>query len=90
MRTVNDWFELTYAGWLTIPRVLLQAMSEEWQRRFVECLDEMDEEFESMGCDGLEIEVRFKKDGKYVKTSDHVCDYRHPHQEWLDSLRTKK
>lgn len=41
-RLIQDWFELTYAQYLTIPRSVLQSMPEEWQARFVTCLDELD------------------------------------------------
>jgi len=41
-RDIHAWFELTYAQYLTIPRSVLQSMPEEWQHRFVQCLDELD------------------------------------------------
>lgn len=37
---VHTMFGLTYASWLTLPRVQLQAMPPRWQDRFVRCLDE--------------------------------------------------
>lgn len=40
---VHDWFELSYAQYLTIPRSVLQSMPVEWQRRFVKCLEELEE-----------------------------------------------
>ena len=40
---VHDWFELTYAQYLTIPRSVLQSMPIEWQARFVQCLEELDQ-----------------------------------------------
>jgi hypothetical protein len=40
---VHEWFELTYAQYLTIPRSVLQSMPDEWQSRFVACLRELDE-----------------------------------------------
>jgi hypothetical protein len=40
---VHGWFELSYAQYLTIPRSVLQSMPVEWQRRFVQCLRELDE-----------------------------------------------
>lgn len=41
--SIHDWFELTYAQYLTIPRSALQSMPNEWQNRFVKCLNELDE-----------------------------------------------
>lgn len=43
MERVHGWFELTYAQYLTIPRSVLQSMPDEWQDRFVTCLEELDE-----------------------------------------------
>ena len=40
---IHDWFELTYAQYLTIPRSVLQSMPVEWQARFVKCLQELDD-----------------------------------------------
>jgi hypothetical protein len=40
---IHDWFELTYAQYLTIPRSVLQSMPVEWQRRFVRCLEQLDD-----------------------------------------------
>jgi len=40
---IHEWFELTYAQYLTVPRSALQSMPVEWQRRFVQCLEELDE-----------------------------------------------
>lgn len=39
---VHDWFGLSYAQYLTVPRSVLQSMPEEWQVRFVTLLRELD------------------------------------------------
>lgn len=40
---IHHWFELSYAQYLTIPRSVLQSMPDEWQKRFVKCLNELDD-----------------------------------------------
>lgn len=40
---VHQWFGLSYAQYLTVPRSVLQSMPEDWQQRFVDCLNELDE-----------------------------------------------
>jgi hypothetical protein len=42
---VHSWFELSYSSYLVLPRVLMQSMPLQWQRRMVACLEELDEEF---------------------------------------------
>lgn len=37
---IHDWFGLTYANYLVMPRTLLQSMPKEWQLRFVRMLME--------------------------------------------------
>ncbi len=39
---VHEWFEMSYAQYLTVPRSVLQSMPVEWQKRFVKCLEELD------------------------------------------------
>ena len=38
---IHTWFGLTYSNYLVLNRSVLQSMPDEWQRRFVACLDEM-------------------------------------------------
>lgn len=42
-RDIHTWFGLSYAQYLTIPRSVLQSMPLEWQYKFVELLEELDE-----------------------------------------------
>ena len=52
-RDIQDFFELTYANYLAIPRSILQSMTIDWQRKFVKLLDELDETFDwrREGCE---------------------------------------
>lgn len=43
---VHGWFELTYSSYQVLPRVLMQSMPLDWQRRMVACLEEMRAAFE--------------------------------------------
>jgi hypothetical protein len=43
---IHEWFELSRAQYLTIPRSVLQSMPTEWQQRFTQCLEELDEAFD--------------------------------------------
>jgi len=43
---IHDWFGLTYAQYLAIPRSILQSMPIDWQEKFVACLEQLDEQFE--------------------------------------------
>jgi hypothetical protein len=43
--TVHAWFGLSYSNYLVLPRTLLQSMPDEWQHRFVACLNELQDAF---------------------------------------------
>lgn len=70
---IHEWFELSYAQYLTIPRSVLQSMPIEWQERFVKCLEELDDTIEWRPNDGC-YWVQLKDDkGRYMK--DDLQDY---------------
>jgi hypothetical protein len=64
VKDIHLWFELTYAQYLTIPRSVLQSMPDEWQARFVQCLEELDEA----------IDWRPASDSQY-RVSLHLINY---------------
>jgi hypothetical protein len=39
---IDDWFELSYSSYLTIPRLALTSMDTGWQNKFVALLEELD------------------------------------------------
>lgn len=64
---IHNWFGLSYASYLTIPRSVLQSMPVDWQRRMVKLLEEMAKE-----CEKHQIELpstivnRRGKKGTYI------------------------
>lgn len=40
---IHEWFGLTYAQYLTVPRSVLQSMPQEWQEKLVSLLNELDD-----------------------------------------------
>lgn len=75
MSHIHNWFELTYAKYLTLPRSLLQEMPEEWQLRFVTLLEEFENYFDGWRPKNGRYWVKLKDgNGKYVV--DPFDDYR--------------
>lgn len=73
---VWDWFELSYASYLVLPRSLLCGMPVEWQERMVALLSEMEDTYEPGAInDNYTVIVR-AKDGRTYK--DPWRDYRRP------------
>lgn len=75
-RDLQAYFGLSYASWLTIPRVLMQAMPAVWQSRIAELLNEYDDAIKNPPDYGTT--VRTTVNGKIVKTPEWMTNYRHP------------
>lgn len=73
---VHAWFGLTYAGWLTVPRVALQVMPLSWQQRFADLMEEADALVE---VDMPHQVIVSGKDpsGRFVSIQG-LSNYRHP------------
>ncbi len=72
---VHDWFGLSYANYLVVPRIILQSMPADWQQRFIECMDEMQE---TLAIDNAPSKYLVKArdfDGRFIHDPYH--DYRH-------------
>ncbi|ATW62284.1 hypothetical protein Psp6_00031 [Pseudomonas phage Psp6] len=82
---LKTWFGLSYASWLTIPRVLLEAMPDVWQGRLAVLLHEYEDAFPNHPEIGTT--VRCTKGGRIIKTPDWMVNYRHPDQAMLKALR---
>ena len=72
-----DYFGLSYAAYLVLPRVLLCSAPVEWQDRFVAMMNELEEMFPEE-CAGS-YWVRKMEGNRFVE--DPLKDYRHMKQE---------
>ena len=66
---IHNWFGLTYANYLVLPRSILQSMDAEWQKKMVNLLNEMEDK---MREEGLEFTPNYSvnatdSNGKYIK-----------------------
>lgn len=82
---LSCWFELSYAAWLTLPRVLMEDMSDEWQGKMADLLNEIDEAFPSAGCGTTRVTLT--KNGKLIKMPEWLKNYRHPDQDAVNEAR---
>lgn len=81
------WFGLSRASWLTIPRVLLHEMPQEWQEKMAALLEEMDGVFHFPDDPTDKIIVQRKSDGKFASWPDWVNRYRNPD---MDEINKRK
>lgn len=81
------WFSLSYASWLTMPRVMMHEMPDEWQDKMAALLEEWDETWDSH--DMPEPSVSAKKNGKFTRWPYWLLNYRHPDKKAVESMRVK-
>lgn len=55
---IHDFFSLSYANHLVIPRSVLQSMPKPWQAAFVKLIEEMNEKLSKHGIEIPETHVR--------------------------------
>lgn len=85
-----NWFGLSYASWLTLPRVLMHEMPTDWQRKMAELLHEWDDTWDYGKMEGIPY-VSFKDEaGKYMHIPFWLKNYRHPDHQAIEWLRVKK
>jgi hypothetical protein len=60
-RPIDEWFELSYSSYLTIPRLALSSMGVFWQNKFVALLEELDNTLEWRPEDGYQYRCELNK-----------------------------
>lgn len=81
------WFGLSYAAWLTLPRVLMHEMPDDWQAKMAALLEQWDAAW-NLGA-FPSPEVTAKADGKYRKWPVWILNYRHPDRTEIERLRAE-
>ena len=87
---IDEWFSLSRASWLVLPRVLMEQMPTEWQMRFTALLEEFDEEFDWVP-EEVKLYVQCKThSGKYAALPRSLTEYRHPDLNAIEAMRRKR
>lgn len=81
------WFNLSYASFLTLPRVLMHEMPDRWQYQMAKLLREYDAAFPNQP--GIGTRVQCTKDGKLAKFPEWMLNYRHPDRAAIDEVKRK-
>ena len=80
------WFSLSYSSWLTLPRVLMHEMPDEWQGKMADLLEEWEAHWDFSNVD-LEPCVHLRANGKFTQTPEWLWNYRHPKKAELKLLK---
>lgn len=81
-----QFFGLSYAQWLTMPRVLMHAMSDDWQERIAVLLEEYDRTWANVPSFGTAVRTT-DTNGKMVKAPMWLNNYRHPDYALIESFK---
>jgi hypothetical protein len=80
------WFELSYARFLVLPRVLMHEMPDDWQGRMAALLREYSEAFPNLPEIGCRVQCT-TPDGKLRSFPDWMLNYRHPDKTEIQRAR---
>jgi len=69
---IHEYFNLTYASYLVLPRTVLQSMPDTWQADFVEMLEKIPRTLDYTEVDNYRVMATDAK-GKFVK--DDLANY---------------
>jgi hypothetical protein len=84
---VHGWFELSYAQFLTVPRIFMEAMPYSWQKKMVKLLNELDESYDWRPKNGRFWVSLRDRNGRYHQLPHNICDYRRGSVEHLKLKR---
>jgi hypothetical protein len=83
---LSSWFGLSYSTFAVLPRVLMEAMPEDWQRRVAVLLNDYTDTWtewpEGSGC-----RVQYEMNGRIAKMPEWLLNYRHPDGAEIEALR---
>lgn len=83
---LSCWFGLSYSSFLTMPRILMEAMPQEWQEKMARLLWEYNDTY-TRWPDGWGTQVQFTVNGKLRKWPEWVLNYRRPDRLEIERLR---
>lgn len=83
-----NWFGLSRASWLAMPRVLMHEMPDEWQAKMAELLHEWDATWDTDDCPTPRVQAEV--DGQLAKWPEWLLQYRHPDLDIIEAHRAKK
>lgn len=83
---LDDFFGLSYASWLTLPRVFLNDIPDEWKKQFTELLEQLEDRYPNAPNMSNRV-MLVDASGKFRKTPKELINYRRPDRDFLKRCR---
>ena len=80
------WFGLDRASWLTLPRVMMHEMPDDWQLRMAQLMGEWDATWDSSAMPSPYVSA--KRGGKFTRWPEWLLNYRRPQRDEVERLRS--
>jgi len=81
---MEEFWELSYAQYLTIPRSVIQEMDKEWQDKFAELLDKLDDTMDWRPTGNQRYWVALDEENSFedlnIGLHDPLAEYKHGNQ----------
>lgn len=85
---LSCWFGLSYASFCILPRVLMEAMPDEWQGKMAALLNEYGQRYTFRNTPTMTTAVSFRNaDGQFMDAPRELCNYRRPDRAALEKYR---
>ena len=81
------WFQLSYASFLVLPRVLMHEMPIEWQDKMADLLSEYDEAYPNQPDMGTQVRAT-DMSGKLIPMPRWLREYRRPDLDEVMKVRS--
>ncbi len=79
------WFGLSRASFLTLPRIFMHEMPEEWQDKMARLLEEYEDTFNLYDLPKAYVSAR--KENRFTDWPEWLLNYRRPDKGQIDSRR---
>lgn len=79
------WFGLSRSAWLTLPRVMVHEMPDEWQAQMAKLLGEWDVVYQNKP--NLDTCVTIRRNGRMCKMPAYLTNYRHPDVAIIEAMK---
>lgn len=85
-----NWFGIDRASWLTLPRVMMHEMPDDWQMKMAALLEEWNETYINQPDVKTFVSIKDAETNLFIKMPNYLSNYRHPDLLTINSMKEPK